>query len=48
MKEVAVMIGSNKDDGIILTSILVTNPAMYIVYRNFWTLMAPGILFHRW
>ena len=46
-QNVSVMIGSNKDDGIILTSLLVTNPIMYFVYRSFWTLMAPGILFHR-
>ena len=41
------MVGTNKDDGIILTSVLITNPILYWVYRNFWTLMAPGILFHR-
>ena len=42
-----VMIGSTKDDGIILTSVLVTDPILYAVYRSFWSLMAPGILFHR-
>ena len=38
--------GSNKDDGLILTTILETNPNMYWVYRTFWSIMAPGILFH--
>jgi len=46
-QNVTVMIGSTKDDGIILTSVLVSNPILYAVYRSFWTLMAPGILFHR-
>ena len=40
------LVGSNKDDGLILTTILETNPIMYWVYRTFWPLMAPGILFH--
>jgi len=45
-KDVKVLVGSNKDDGLILTTILETNPIMYWVYRTFWPLMAPGILFH--
>ena len=40
------LVGTNKDDGLILTTILETNPIMYWVYRTFWPLMAPGILFH--
>lgn len=46
-QDVKVLIGTTKDDGIILTSLLVSDPIMYSVYRSFWTLMAPGILFHR-
>lgn len=45
-QDVKVLVGSNKDDGLILTTILETNHIMYWVYRTFWSLMAPGILFH--
>jgi len=45
-KNVTVIIGSNEDDGLILTTPLTTDPALYILYRTLWSVIAPGILFH--
>ena len=33
-KNVTVMIGSNEDDGLILTTSLTTDPSLYILYRS--------------
>ena len=33
-KNVTVMIGSNEDDGLILTTSLITDPSLYILYRS--------------
>jgi len=43
---IPVIIGSNEDDGLILTTPLTTDPSLYILYRNLWSVIAPGILFH--
>ena len=33
-KNVTVMIGSNEDDGLILTTSLTTDPSLYLLYRS--------------
>ena len=38
--------GTNQDDGLILTTSLTTDPSLYILYRTLWSVIAPGILFH--
>ena len=43
---VPVMIGTNEDDGLILSTPLLTDPSLYVLYRNLWSVIAPGILFH--
>ena len=43
---IPVMIGTNEDDGLILTTPLQTDPSLYLLYRNLWSVIAPGILFH--
>jgi len=45
-KGVSVMIGTNEDDGLILTTPLKTDPSLYLLYRSLWSVIAPGILFH--
>merc|ERR1712110_107512 len=45
-QNVTVMIGSNENDGLILTTPLTTDPSLYILYRSLWSVIAPGILFH--
>ena len=40
------MIGSNEDDGLILTTPLQTDSYLYILYSTLWSVIAPGILFH--
>ena len=40
-KNVTVMIGSNEDDGLILTTSLKTDPSLYILYRSV-TSSSPG------
>ena len=32
-KNVTVMIGSNEDDGLVLTTSLITDPSLYLLYR---------------
>ena len=44
--DIPVMIGTNEDDGLILTTPLQTDPSLYLLYRNLWSVIAPGILFH--
>ena len=44
--KVDVMIGSNEDDGLILTTPLQTDSYLYILYSTLWSVIAPGILFH--
>lgn len=44
--DVPVLVGSNEDDGLILTTALQTDPSLYLLYRNLWSVVAPGILFH--
>ena len=44
--DVDVLLGWNKEDGLILTTPLYTTPSLYILYRNLWSVIAPGILFH--
>jgi len=46
MTDIQVMIGTNEDDGLILTTPLKTDPSLYLLYRNLWSVIAPGILFH--
>ena len=46
LKDVTVMVGTNEDDGLILTTPLVTDPSFYTLYRYLWSVIAPGILFH--
>jgi len=43
---IPVIIGTNEDDGLILTTPLKTDPSLYLLYRNLWSVIAPGILFH--
>ena len=40
------MIGSNEDDGLILTTPLKTDPSLYLLYSALWPVIGPGILFH--
>jgi len=44
--DVPIMVGSNEDDGLILTTALKTDPSLYLLYRSLWSVIAPGILFH--
>jgi len=44
--DLPVLVGSNEDDGLILTTVLKTDPSLYLLYRNLWSVIAPGILFH--
>lgn len=41
-----VLIGYNENDGLILTTPLVTDSSFYTLYRYLWSVIAPGILFH--
>jgi len=43
---VPALVGTNKEDGLILTTPLTTDPSLYVLYRNLWSVIAPGILFH--
>ena len=45
-QDVDVLVGWNKDDGLILTTPLYTTPSLYLLYRSLWSVIAPGILFH--
>jgi len=44
--DVPVLIGYNENDGLILTTPLITDPSLYFLYRSLWSVIAPGILFH--
>jgi len=45
-QDVDVLIGTNLNDGLILTTPLYTTPSLYFLYRHLWGVIAPGILFH--
>ena len=38
-QNVSVMIGTNEDDGLILTTALTTDPSLYILYRTLWSVI---------
>ena len=40
------MIGSNEDDGLILTTSLTTDPSLYLLYRSVITSWSPGLAPH--
>jgi len=44
--DIPVLIGYNENDGLILTTPLVTDSSFYYLYRYLWSVIAPGILFH--
>jgi len=43
---VPALVGTTSQDGLVLTTPLTTDPSLYVLYRNLWSVIAPGILFH--